>query len=67
MSLTNDGWVNLAVFGSTLRRLDPAFDPRTYGYERLSVMLSKKFSKVIELRRDEEAFPPAVYVRLKRK
>jgi hypothetical protein len=65
MSVTNDGWVNLAVFGYTLRRLDPAFDPRTYSYERLSIMLSKKFSNMIEQRRDEEVFPPVVYVRLK--
>lgn len=66
MTVTNDGWVNLAVFGSALRRVDPAFDPRSYGYERLSVMLNKH-SKIIEQRRDEERFPPAVYVRLKRK
>lgn len=67
MSITNDGWVNLAIFGNTLRRLDPAFDPRTYGYERLSIMLNKKFSNVIEQRRDEAVFPPVVYVRLKSK
>jgi uncharacterized LabA/DUF88 family protein len=64
MTITNDGWVNLAVFGNTLRRLDPAFDPRTYGYERLSVMLNK-FPKMIEQRRDEQRFPPVVYVKLK--
>lgn len=64
MNVTNDGWVNLAVFGTTLRRLDPAFDPRTHGYERLSIMLGK-FSDMIEQRRDEKIFPPVVYVRLK--
>jgi hypothetical protein len=66
MNVTNDGWVNLGVFGNTLRRLDPAFDPRSYGYERLSVMLNK-YSNMIEQRRDEERFPPVVYVKLKRK
>ncbi|HLL15658.1 MAG TPA: NYN domain-containing protein [Pyrinomonadaceae bacterium] len=65
MSVTNDGWVNLAVFGSTLRRLDSAFDSRTYGYERLSTMLNKKFSNAIEQKRDGKVFPPAIYVRLK--
>lgn len=64
MSIMDDGWVNLAVFGNTLRRLDPAFDSRTYGYERLSVMLSK-FSDMIEQRRDEKIFPPVVYVKLR--
>ncbi len=64
MNIKNDGWVNLAVFGSTLRRLDPAFDPRTYGYKQLTVMLSK-FSNMIEQRRNEKIFPTAVYVRLK--
>lgn len=64
MNVTNDGWVNLGVFGHTLRRLDPAFDPRTYGYEGLSVMLNK-FSKMIEQRRNKKTFPTVVYVRLK--
>lgn len=64
MNVTNDGWVNLAIFGNTLRRLDPAFDPRTHGYERLSIMLGK-FSNMIEQRRDEKIFPPVIYVRLK--
>ena len=66
MTATNDGWTNLAVFGHTLRRLDPAFDPRSYGYERLSVMLNK-YSNIIEQRRGEGKFPPNVYVRLKSK
>jgi hypothetical protein len=66
MTVTHDGWVNLGSFGNTLRRLDPAFDPRSYGYERLSVMLNK-YSNIIEQRRDEERFPPVVYVRLKSK
>jgi uncharacterized LabA/DUF88 family protein len=64
MNVKNDGWVNLAVFGSTLRRLDPAFDPRTYGYKQLTVMLNN-FSSMIEQRRNEKIFPTAVYVRLK--
>ncbi|HEY0101104.1 MAG TPA: NYN domain-containing protein [Pyrinomonadaceae bacterium] len=65
VSVANDGWVKLSAFGSTLRRLDPAFDPRTYGYAKLSVMLSKKFSNLIEQRRDDKVFPPGIYVRLK--
>lgn len=66
MTATNDGWVNLSVFGNTLRKLDPAFDPRSYGYERLSIMLNK-YPNIIEQRRAEERFPPAIYVRLKSK
>ena len=34
-----DGWVMLSIVGSQIRKLDPAFDPRTYGYSRLSLLV----------------------------
>jgi uncharacterized LabA/DUF88 family protein len=64
MNSTNDGWISLAVLGQTLRRLDPAFDSRTYGYERLTDMVNK-FPKLIEQRQDKKRIPPIIYVRLK--
>lgn len=63
---TNDGWVDLAVFGSTLRQLEPGFAPSKYGYGRLSVMLNE-YSNMIEQRRSKDKFPLNVYVRLKSK
>ncbi len=33
---TEDGWVSLSIFGRRLSNLAPDFDPRTYGYSKLS-------------------------------
>jgi uncharacterized LabA/DUF88 family protein len=35
----NDGWIHLAGVGSTLTKLSPEFDSRTYGYPRLSSLV----------------------------
>lgn len=35
----DDGWVLLSEMGNKLRQLDPAFDPRTYGYRQLSQLV----------------------------
>jgi hypothetical protein len=32
----NDEWATLSQFGANLRKLDPSFDPRSYGSPRLS-------------------------------
>ena len=37
--IDEDGWVMLSIVGSQIRKLDPAFDPRTYGYSRLSLLV----------------------------
>ncbi len=37
-----DGWVILSIVGSQIRKLDPAFDPRTYGYSRLSLLVKSE-------------------------
>ena len=66
MNTANDGWITLSILGDGLRKLDPAFDSRTYGFDRLTDMVNN-YSHVIEQRRDEEKFPPTLYVRLKRK
>ncbi|MCB8838816.1 NYN domain-containing protein [Aurantimonas sp. VKM B-3413] len=33
---TEDGWVNLGTFGKQIQNLSSDFDPRTYGYKKLS-------------------------------
>ena len=48
----DDGWANLAALGSSLRKLDPAFDPRTYGYKQLS-QLVQACKGFIEVRKTE--------------
>ena len=37
-----DGWVILSIVGTQIRKLDPAFDPRTYGYSRLSLLVKSE-------------------------
>ena len=36
-----EGWANMSAIGSHIRQTDPGFDPRSYGYSKLSKMLSE--------------------------
>ncbi len=45
-----EGWSSLSALGSSLRQLDPAFDPRTYGHKQLS-QLVQAHTKFIEVRK----------------
>jgi len=38
-TVQEDGWAHLGTFGSSLRQLDPGFDPRTYGHKLLSQLI----------------------------
>jgi uncharacterized protein (TIGR00288 family) len=40
----DDGWANLSEVGTALRRIDPGFDPRTYGVKQLSQLIKSKKS-----------------------
>lgn len=62
---SGDGLVHLANLGETLYRLDPAFDPRTYGKAKL-VDLIEAFPKIYAIERRTELGPGAVYVRRKK-
>ena len=44
-------WKNLSSVANNLKRLDPAFTPRTYGFGRLSHLM-ESYSKIFELRKD---------------
>ena len=44
-------WKNLRSVANNLKRLDPAFTPRTYGFGRLSHLM-ESYSKIFELRKD---------------
>ena len=37
-----DGWAHLAAVGVAVRKLDPAFDPRTYGHHQLSALIKSR-------------------------
>jgi hypothetical protein len=35
----DDGWANLAAVGANVNKKEPDFDPRNYGFQRLSLLL----------------------------
>ena len=63
MAAKEDEWVNLSSMGCVLRQLDPAFDPRTFGHERLQSLI-KDYPETFALKRDGSRTPPVVYVAL---
>ena len=40
--INEDGWVILSAVGVQIRKLDPAFDARSYGYSRLSLLVKSR-------------------------
>ena len=40
-----DGWIILSIVGVQIRKLDPAFDPRSYGYSRMSLLVKSRPDK----------------------
>src|SRR2546426_5652614 len=61
----DDGLATLADLGQVLRRLDPSFDPRTYGEPRL-VDLVRALPDTFTIERPKDAGPGELYVRRKR-
>ena len=58
-----DEWTYLATMGSSLRQLDPAFDPRTYGHQKLQSLL-KDYPETFVLKQDRSKKPPVINVAL---
>jgi hypothetical protein len=58
------GWVNLATFGSYLTKIKPDFDPRLYGFKKLSDLV-KAMSNELEIKERKTAGSSAktLYVR----
>jgi hypothetical protein len=46
----DDGWTRLSEVGTALRRIDPGFDPRTYGHRQLSHLI-KAHGSEFEMRK----------------
>ena len=64
LAVQDDGWAHLATMGSSLRQIDPAFDPRTYGHARL-LQLVEAHPKIIEIKKVPSTGNAAVhYVRM---
>jgi len=63
MVAKEEEWVYLSSMGNALRQLDPAFDPRTFGYKRLQSLIDN-YPETFVLKRDDTKTPPVVYVAL---
>ena len=42
MAAMEDGWALLGAVGNNMRKLDPAFDSRTYGHKQLSLLIKSE-------------------------
>ncbi|KAA3613811.1 MAG: NYN domain-containing protein [Calditrichaeota bacterium] len=66
MAENEGGWAPLAALGLHLHQLDPSFDPRTFGFKKLSQLIQAKKSH-FTLRNDDENNLSTVYVKVKAK
>lgn len=64
MAVKEDGWANLAEMGNHLRKLDPGFDPRTFGYISLSLLI-KSLPTIFEIRSQKRSGLLILYIKLK--
>ena len=64
MAVKEDGLANLADMGNHLHKLDPGFDPRSFGYNQLSQLI-KSFPKVFEIKSKQKAGLTVMYVKMK--
>ncbi|MDX9863376.1 MAG: NYN domain-containing protein [Anaerolineaceae bacterium] len=53
LAVQDDGWAFLGVMGQHLRQLDPSFDPRTYGYKQLSLLIRAQ-SRLFEFKESKQ-------------
>jgi hypothetical protein len=60
MNDVDDEIISLGSLGYILKKIDPAFDSRTYGYKKL-LDLVKSLTKIITVTKDER-IPPVYYV-----
>jgi len=63
LAAKEEEWIHLATLGNVLRQLAPAFDPRTYGHQRLQSLI-RQYPETFTLKRDTSKKPPVVYVAL---
>jgi len=46
LCVQDDGWANLGALGSSLRKLDPSFDHRTFGCPSLKALITRSSSSI---------------------
>lgn len=63
MVVQDDGWAHLANVGLAVRKIDPGFDSRAYGYQKL-LYLVQVLPDVFEIKIREEIAKSAIYLRL---
>jgi uncharacterized protein (TIGR00288 family) len=63
MAAKEEEWVYLASMGNALRQLDPAFDPRTYGHQKLQSLI-KDYPETFVLKPDDSKTPSVVNIAL---
>ncbi|MFT2009025.1 NYN domain-containing protein [Pontibacter sp. 13R65] len=64
MAVGEDGWAHLGTMGMALRQLDPAFDPRTFGFSQL-IQLIKAHKELFSIRKEDDKGSSAVYIQRK--
>jgi uncharacterized LabA/DUF88 family protein len=62
-----DGWARLANVGHIITKQSPDFDPRTYGYAKLSDLVAATTLFELDRRYPGEGKPAVIYVRDKRR
>lgn len=63
-AVQEDGWAHLGMLGQQLRQLDPSFDPRTYGYRQLSLLV-KAYPEHFEVKQQRGDGTAHVFVKLR--
>jgi uncharacterized LabA/DUF88 family protein len=63
-AVQEDGWAFLGSLGQQLRQNDPSFDPRTYGYKQLSLLV-KAHPEIFEVKTVNTQGSAHIYVNLK--
>lgn len=66
-SVQEDGWAHLGTLGSSLQKLDPNFDSRTFGHKLLSQLVKANPDIFIVQKRKNKAGKEDIYVQLKKK
>jgi len=64
-AVQDDGWAHLGTLGSSLRQLDPGFDPRTYGHKLLSQLVQAYPNFFETQKRASKGGNEVIYIRLK--
>jgi uncharacterized LabA/DUF88 family protein len=64
----DDGWASLAAVGGLINKKKPDFDPRNYGFQKLSLLVkSLKNDFQVDEKRVENTHIKHIYVRIKKK